>query len=179
MKTKSALFVCVLLSACSATFYSMDPAEPKAGLRVATDLGGNTNFNIGSRSSCEEKEFGPGLLGWFHPMAGSMQAGRRGIDKRIGLAGGDAYKSNMQAEHYISVAEQPRFNIGNISGYTYGVISTLNSCDGFFDIDMEAGKSYEILASKNDEGCTVKAYELVSSGAEFKRVELEVVRACL
>ena len=178
MKIKAILLMCLTLSACSATFYSIDPVAPKAGLRVATDLGGNTSFNVGSRMSCEEKDFFEGLLGWFHPAAGSMQAGRRGTDKRIGLEGSDHYRSNMQAEHYISVAEQPRFNISNISGFTYGVISTLNSCDGYFDIDMQPNKNYEIFASKNKEGCNLKAFELISSESKFERIEIDVTRVC-
>lgn len=121
------VLVSVFLTGCGTSFYMADTSLPKAGLRVATNLGGNTFFSLGSRDSCEKKDFHKSALGWFHPSAGSVQAWRRGTDKRVGLKGGDIFESNMQAEHYINVGLQPRIRIENISGFTYGAFSNLES----------------------------------------------------
>lgn len=168
------------LSACTSSFYKAPPDVPTARLRVVSRADGNTGFYVGSRDSCKKGDFMSAMLGWFHPGASQgIQANRRGFNRRLGMPYSEGIPNHLYAENLIGVKPPPRILVDNVSGFTFGVVSTLNFCGGFYDVDFKPNLDYEIVAYDEKGSCRVKAFRLAPKGSVPERIPMKIERACI
>jgi hypothetical protein len=173
------VWILVLTGCAGGDWYKAQDTASVAKLRVAAIAESNTEFASKAHPSCDTEEWH--ILGWFHPSAGSMQAGRRGFDRRVGIPLGNEYPDNMYAEHIIE-AQKP-INLFVSGTYHKGpTIYSSGNCRKMATFTPKPNHDYEVLFVGNGPECEVKLFEIaISSGGETQRIESSFengVRSC-
>lgn len=160
MRIVTLLSIALVLSGCAAgDWYKAPNGAEIARLRVVASAPSNTMIEAISKPTCDSQD--SQLLGWFHPMAGSMQANRRGYDRRVGIPLGHLYPNNMFAEHTIEASK-------SISVFASGIFTQspimfdVGLCKVVGTFTPLPGHDYEILYVGEGSKCDLKLFEVVS-----------------
>jgi hypothetical protein len=165
------IFVSILtLSGCAAgNWYTAENLSATTQLRVVALATSNTEISVIPKPSCDPES--KRVLGWFHPDAGSMQASRRGFDRRIGLPLGNAYPENMYAEHIIEATKPINIYVAGV--YWVGpTVYSYRECKKVATFTPLPNHIYEVLYSGKGAECNLNLFEIDSQdGKKPKRVE--------
>lgn len=170
MKTIFAVMSVLALSGCAGgDWYKAENTSSTARLRVIALAPSNTEFATKQNPSCDTEEWH--ILGWFHPSAGSLQAGRRGFDRRVGMPLSSEYPDNMFAEHIIDASKPINVFVSGV--YHKGpTIYEVGLCRMVATFTPQPNHDYEVLYTGTGSECDLKLFELTASdGQTPKRIE--------